>query len=318
MKSPASHRPQTFHYITVVLLGLGLYVIVPQLADLRQSFQALRSVDLTYVFGAVISTFVTFFIASTTYACLARSPIRYHRTVLVAIANMFTNRLLPAGAGSIATYYLYLRRNRHSATQAGSVIAANNFLGTLSHVFLLVILLVLFPRAFESFAIPVFRPGTFLVVAGIVVAAVLLSIRFKPALYSSVAKNSRQLFRNLASYRQRPWRLTAAFTTSLLLTICNAVTLFLCAQAVGIELGPIMALAVFTIGIVAGTATPTPGGLGGVEAGLLAGLTGFGVAAEPALAVVILYRLIGYWLTLAMGIVTYSYINRRGYLHAVR
>ena len=55
-----------------------------------------------------------------------------------------------------------------------------------------------------------------------------------------------------------------------------------------------------TVGSAAAVA-PTPGGVGAVEAVLLAALTGVGMAAAPALAAVFLYRLVTFWLPIPDG-----------------
>src|SRR5437588_12961005 len=54
---------------------------------------------------------------------------------------MFANRLLPAGTGAIGVNGLYLRRQRHSLVQAGTVIGANNLIGFIGNMILLGVLL---------------------------------------------------------------------------------------------------------------------------------------------------------------------------------
>jgi uncharacterized protein (TIRG00374 family) len=95
------------------------------------------------------------------------------------------------------------------------------------------------------------------------------------------------------------------------LTSCYVLVLYLCVQSVGISLPLWNVFAVFTMGVVAGTVTPTPGGLVGAEAGLLAGLVAYGVDASPALAAVLLYRFLTYWLPLVPGFAVFITIRRR-------
>lgn len=61
-------------------------------------------------------------------------------------------------------------------------------------------------------------------------------------------------------------------------------------------------------------AAPTPGGLGALEAALIAGLTGVGVAAGPAVSAVLLYRLATYWLPVAPGWLAWRVLQRREYV----
>jgi glycosyltransferase 2 family protein len=61
-------------------------------------------------------------------------------------------------------------------------------------------------------------------------------------------------------------------------------------------------------------AAPTPGGLGAIEAALVAGLTGVGMAAGPAVSAVLLYRLATYWLPVAPGWLCWRVLQRRDYV----
>jgi len=72
---------------------------------------------------------------------------------------------------------------------------------------------------------------------------------------------------------------------------------------------------VLSCGIVSATAIPLPGGLGATEAGLFTGLILFGkVNASHALPIVIIYRLITYWLSAVVGAAAFELANLRGYL----
>jgi uncharacterized membrane protein YbhN (UPF0104 family) len=61
-------------------------------------------------------------------------------------------------------------------------------------------------------------------------------------------------------------------------------------------------------------AAPSPGGLGAIEAALVAGLTGVGMQAGPAVSAVLLYRLVTYWLPVAPGWLSWRALQRRGYV----
>ena len=61
-------------------------------------------------------------------------------------------------------------------------------------------------------------------------------------------------------------------------------------------------------------AAPSPGGLGAIEAALIAGLTGVGMQAGPAVSAVLLYRLATYWLPVAPGWLSWRALQRRDYV----
>ena len=61
-------------------------------------------------------------------------------------------------------------------------------------------------------------------------------------------------------------------------------------------------------------ASPTPGGLGAIEAALVAGLTGIGLPPGPAVSAVLTYRLATYWLPVVPGWAALRILQRRGYV----
>ncbi|WP_019056791.1 lysylphosphatidylglycerol synthase transmembrane domain-containing protein [Streptomyces prunicolor] len=61
-------------------------------------------------------------------------------------------------------------------------------------------------------------------------------------------------------------------------------------------------------------AAPVPGGLGALEAGLVAGLSTLGVAAGVATSAVLVYRLLTFWLNVPLGALALNVVQRRGYV----
>ena len=61
-------------------------------------------------------------------------------------------------------------------------------------------------------------------------------------------------------------------------------------------------------------AAPTPGGLGAIEAALVAGLTGVGMDPGPAVAAVLSYRLATYWLPILPGWISFHLLERRNFI----
>jgi glycosyltransferase 2 family protein len=59
-----------------------------------------------------------------------------------------------------------------------------------------------------------------------------------------------------------------------------------------------------------GGALPLPGGLGGIDGGLIGTLIVYGVAATPAAAAVLLYRVILFWVPLLMGVPAFVSLRR--------
>jgi uncharacterized membrane protein YbhN (UPF0104 family) len=71
----------------------------------------------------------------------------------------------------------------------------------------------------------------------------------------------------------------------------------------------IVVLMAYLVGQLGG-ALPIPGGLGGIDGGLIGTLILYGVAAAPATAAVLLYRVILFWVPLLMGIPAFVSLRR--------
>jgi uncharacterized protein (TIRG00374 family) len=73
-------------------------------------------------------------------------------------------------------------------------------------------------------------------------------------------------------------------------------------------------LVVYLAGTALASASPTPSGLGAVEAALVAGLIRIGVGVGPAVAGVLTFRLLTFWVPMLPGAVAVRFLRRRGAL----
>lgn len=72
--------------------------------------------------------------------------------------------------------------------------------------------------------------------------------------------------------------------------------------------------AVYMVCAAIAAASPTPGGVGAIEAALTAGLTGLGISSGAAVAAVITYRLATYWLPVLPGWLSWRLLQRMDYV----
>lgn len=306
----AAFRPNRRQLLLLVLLLVALYVVVPQLSSFHDSLKLIRHPALTPLLAALVATGFTYLAATGTYYLLAFKRLAYRRTLLVQLSSLFVNRILPAGVGALGVNYLYLRRSQHTTAQAAAVVAANNLLGILGHGLLLGLIAGLAGGRLP--ALQVDGPHTnllrVLLAAGTLLALLVLLFGRRKRFGQAVGTTLRQL----VAYRHRPARICLALVTSMSLTLCTVGSLWLSLSAVHVHPAFITVLVVFTFGLGVGTATPTPGGLGGLEAGLVAGLVAYHVPGAFALAGVLLYRLLNYWLGLAIGAVSFAVAQRQG------
>jgi len=72
------------------------------------------------------------------------------------------------------------------------------------------------------------------------------------------------------------------------------------------RIGLMQLVLAYVVAYAVGTLAPTPGGLGAVEGLLIALFAGFGVPSAIAVAVVLVYRLINFWLPIPPGLISYA------------
>jgi uncharacterized protein (TIRG00374 family) len=85
-------------------------------------------------------------------------------------------------------------------------------------------------------------------------------------------------------------------------------------HAVGQHVSIATLITVNTLAAIVGGAVPVPGGLGVVEAGLIAGLTSAGVPQDQAVAAVLIQRLFTAYLPPVWGFGTLTWMRRREYV----
>lgn len=298
--------------VLVVVAGLLLYVVLPQISAFNDSFAIVKQADPSTIGIAIGFSLLTYIAAANTYYILSIKKLKYLRTILAQTASMFVNRLLPGGIGSIGANYVYLRKSQHTVAQAASVVTANNLLGLVGHILLSAVLLVTFNNQLPNINIKAITSNSLLVIGAITVTILLLIVlsRQKNRFQAKI----REVGHQLTVYIRHPIQVFGALASSISLTLFNIACLYFCMLSLDIHLSFVIVMLIFTLGVAVGTATPTPGGLGGVEAGLVAGFIAAGIPSSTALAIALTYRFIHYWLSLAIGGVGFVICRKRGYM----
>ena len=118
-------------------------------------------------------------------------------------------------------------------------------------------------------------------------------------------------FDRIRSLRLRPPVVAAASTYALANWLTDVLCLACAILAVGPHLPWDRLLLVWAAGAGAGGVTPTPGGIGVVDAVLIAALVGTGVALPTATAAVVIYRIIAFKLLVTLGWLVYGSLRPR-------
>jgi undecaprenyl-diphosphatase len=93
-------------------------------------------------------------------------------------------------------------------------------------------------------------------------------------------------------------------------TVLHAVAFVACVHAVGGHASWLDVTCVYVVGAAAAAAVPSPGGLGALEAALVLGLTSAGVSTPVAVAAVLWFRLLSYWLPTVPGLAAFGLLLR--------
>ena len=90
---------------------------------------------------------------------------------------------------------------------------------------------------------------------------------------------------------------------------CDLLCLYVTFRAFGHSIGFASLAVAYVVAYAVGTLAPTPGGLGAIEGIMIALFVSFGVPSATAVAVVLVYRLINFWLPIPPGFVAYLVVK---------
>ena len=293
--------------VTVVILAI-LGIIVPQLADFRQSLHLLSQVSWPYLAAAIGLTFMVYLLLAELYHTLVKKPVTLRSLQLVQFATGVASRLAPIGVGTIGLNLLFLRRKDHTVPQALAVAAAANIILLTMHFAILGIVALSVPLP-HHLHLNISRRS--IEITGLAIGLVLVSlIVFRP-IRRRIVRAVIHTFEALSSYRDQPRKLIVAATFAAVQSSTYVFGLMACALALHTSIPFNQAFVIYTFSLLLGAAVATPGGLVGVEAGLAGGFVAYGVNTDTALAIALLYRLVTYWLPILPGLIALRIVQRR-------
>ncbi len=307
-------RPRTI--VMIATLTGAFYVLLPQLANVDESVSALGSANWWWLLGTVVLSGATYLFAAAGMIGGVRQHLPFGPTTQVALASSFVNRVTPANVGGMALNVRYMQKAGIPPAEAVTGVGLNVVAGGIVHVGLLI---VFFGWARQGdaggFSVP---GGSKLLVAIPVVLAViglvLATRRGRGFARARVVPTIRQSLTSIVSVARSPGRLAALFGGSVGVTLAYATALACALAAFDAGTSYAEAGAVYLGASLIAAAAPTPGGLGALEAALVAGLTGVGVEPSIAVAAVLSYRLLTFWLPILPGWICFHLLDRHNYI----
>jgi len=307
-------RPRTL--LAIAALTGAFYYLLPKLAQVGSSWHALQSAHWIWLPVVIAFSALTYLASAISLLGSVTVRLPFWPTVLTQGASSFINRVSPANVGGMALNVRYLQKTGVEPSAGVAAVGVNALAGAIVHVILLVIFLSWAGRgAGQAFKLP--SGSKLLLILAILAAVIGLILATRQGRKFAVRKLLPSLRSSLASLwrvARSPVRLALLFGGSALVTLAYIGGLVASVAAFGESASIAQVGAVYLIASFIAAASPTPGGLGAIEAATIAGLTGIGIPSGPAVSAVLVYRLATYWLPVLPGWYSWRLLQRMGYV----
>ena len=301
-------RPRSL--LLLVAGGFAVHLLLPQVGELQQTLNALKAARWEWLAAGLALAAASYLAAAAAQLGAVDSALAPGRTTLVQVASSFANRLTPAGLGGIGLNIRYLERAGLDRSAAVAAAAVNTAAGALVHVLGLLVAVALIGRAGVGAAhLPKAWPVLVALAAALAAGGLLL---WSPLGRQRLVAPAVRAGQELAGVLRRPGKAAQLFGGSAGITLAYALTLACCLQAFDAHVPLASTIAVYLAAAAVASASPTPGGLGAMEAALVAGLTAVGAPTGPAVAGVLAFRLLTYWLPVLPGWLAYRALRAGG------
>jgi len=296
--------------LTMVASVVAAYLLAGEL-ERASLASVLRSADWRWSIAGLALSATTYIGATLSLSGFVAARLSFFRTMLVQVAGSFVTLVTPAAVGGAALNVRYLQRKKVPAPVAAASVGVAQVVAFVLHISMLVVFAAIAGTTSKTSIQP--PRWAYFVLAGLVVVA--LAVLALPAgrrlLRARVSPTLGQVLPRLLEVAQQPRKLAEGIGGTLLLSASYILCLAACVAAFGRSV-PIASIAVvYLTGVAIGSVLPTPGGLGGVEAALTAGLTAAGLPGAVAVSSVLLFRLLTFWFPVPVGWVALSYLERK-------
>jgi undecaprenyl-diphosphatase len=310
--APSELRVAARNVIPLVLLFLAVNVLLPQAARTAGLGHVFARANWGWIGVAFAGAVFTYVAAAISWVAAAPVRLALGRTFAVQFAAAFTNRLTPAGIGGMTTNAAYLQRAGATRGEAVSAAAGISVAGFVVHVIGLAAIAPLLGATGGWHISTLDLSDRWPLLVGIVGVLGVVGIAFwKRRLRHRVRVVLDHIWTALRATLARPVRALVMLAAACAISSGYIAALVAAVRAYGGTLPPGRIAAIYFGAAAVASVAPTPGGLGALEAALVAGLGAAGLARPAAIAAVISYRLITYWLPVVPGVVLWRVLRRR-------
>ena len=308
-------RPRTL--LTIAALSGAFYYLLPQIAQVSSSWHAILSANWAWLPLIILLSALTYVASAMALIGGVPGHAPFWPTVLAQFASSFINRVSPANVGGMALNARFLQKAGSDAPASVAAVGVNSLAGAIMHLVLMVVFFVLAGHDLtKAFKLP--SSSKILLILAVILAVVGIVLASRPGrrwARKQLLPGLRSAAASLRRVAASPVKMGLLFGGSALITLAYIAALVASIKAFT-STGPSLIVigAVYLASAALAAAAPTPGGLGAIEAALIAGLQGVGMHAGPAVSAVLLYRLATYWLPILPGWLSWRFLQRREYL----
>ncbi|MFC7825136.1 lysylphosphatidylglycerol synthase domain-containing protein [Streptomyces sp. NPDC057375] len=304
-------RPRTL--ISFIAGAIGAYFLLTQLTHIEFG-PLISNAQWGWVAAAVLFSAASYVAAAMALLGFVPERVPFLRTVAAQVAGSFVKIVAPAAVGGVALNTRFLQRAGVRPGLAVASVGASQLFGLGCHI----LMLLSFGYLTGTEKTPSLSPSRTVIAGLLTVAVLVLVVTSVPFLRKFVVTRVRSLFAGVVprmlDVLQRPQKLVTGIGGMLLLTACFVMCLDASIRAFGDDSSSISLASVavvFLAGNALGSAAPTPGGVGAVEATLTVGLIAVGLPKEVAAPAVLLYRLLTLWLPVLPGWLFFNHLTRK-------
>jgi uncharacterized protein (TIRG00374 family) len=298
---------------------IGIWLIIGILSDAGDSIAAIKGASWGWV--ALTFVFAQLPVVAEGWALLgaASGQLPFGRCVALETSNTF----MALVAGDVGVFALRVRFFQRQGYDAEAAVSAGATATAASWTVKTLLFLIAIPFAAGSFHFPsssgdrqtaVWIILAVILAAGIAAALIALVPRLRRLASRQIRPHLLSIWANVKAVAAEPHKVVYVLAGSTVAQLLVILALGTALHAVGQHASIATLITVNTLAAILGGAVPVPGGLGVVEAGLIAGLTSAGIPQDQAVAAVLIQRFFAAYLPPVWGWATLAWMRRREYV----
>jgi undecaprenyl-diphosphatase len=233
--------------------------------------------------------------------------------VVYMLLVQFSHRFTPCNAGGMALRVRYLQKRGTDVTEAAAAVGLTSAASGVMQVLLVVGFYLAASTDEQGPGVSLPKTSTIAIVILVVLvgsAVVLLTRWGRRVLLRPVIDIIKKCLHTITVIARSPAKMAMLLGGAGIAKLAYIAAFDAACRAFGVDLDFATAGAVYMTATTIGAAVPTPGGVGGIEAALVACLTAVGVDSSLAVSSMLLFRGATYWLPVIPGYIAFWHLQR--------